>query len=109
MVLFLAGTVILILQHILSLLCQNQIAPLFIGLAGAFLGLFSMFFPPALTQILPWSYFGAFLPYRMEYDPATRIMSFYELPFPIGLFIGYAVFDIVFYLVCRSIFLKKEV
>ena len=108
-VLFLAGTVILILQHILSLLCQNQIAPLFIGLAGAFLGLFSMFFPPALTRLLPWSYFGAFLPYGMEYDPATRIISFYELPFPIGLFIGYAVFGIVFYLVCRGIFLKKEV
>lgn len=107
--LFLAGTVILILQHILSLLCKNQIAPLFIGLAGAFLGLFSMFFPPALTRVLPWSYFGAFLPYRMEYDPAARIMSFYELPFPLGLFIGYAVFGIGFYLVCRSIFLKKEV
>ena len=45
----------------------------------------------------------------MEYDSATRIISFYELPFPIGLFIGYAVFGIVFYLVCRSIFLKKEV
>lgn len=108
-VLFLTGTVILILQHILSLLCQNQIVPLFIGLAGAFLGLFSMFFPPALTRLLPWSYFGAFLPYGMEYDPATRIMSFYELPFPISLFIGYAVFGIVFYLVCRGIFLKKEV
>lgn len=105
----LVGAVVLTLQHILSLCSQNQILPLIVGLIGSFLGLFSLFFPPAFARLILWGYFGAFPAYGMNYDAAARLCSFYEVPFPTGLFILFTLFGILFYLVCRHIFLKKEV
>lgn len=105
----LVGAVVLTLQHLLSLCSQNQILPLIVGLIGSFLGLFSMFFPPAFARLVLWGYFGAFPAYGMNYDAAARLCSFYEVPFPTGLFLLFTLFGILFYLVCRHIFLKKEV
>lgn len=107
--LLLASIPVLCLQHILSLMVETQIAPLFFGLIGSFLGLFSMFFPPAVAHFVLWAYFGAFLPYGMDYDPSSRIISFYQVPFPWILFLTFFVFAVLFYAVCRKIFLNKEV
>lgn len=106
---FLAGSVVLTLQHILSLLSSNQIVPLLVGLAGSFLGLFSMFFPSNIACFVLWSYFGAFIPFGMNWDRATRIISFYSIPFPTGTFACFTLFGIAFYLLCRYIFMKREV
>lgn len=103
------GAVILTLQHILSLCSQNQILPLITGLFGSFLGLFSMFFPATFARLVLWGYFGAFPIYGMEYDAAARLCTYYEVPFSTGLFIRFTLFGIVFYFICRHIFLKKEV
>ena len=107
--LLLASVPVLCLQHLLSLMAENQIAPLFLGLVGSFLGLFSMFFSPAVAHFVLWAYFGAFLPYGMDYDPSSRIISFYQVPFPLPVFIVFLIFTILLYAVCRKIFLKKEV
>lgn len=106
---FIAGTVVLTLQHILSLCSGNQILPLVAGLAGSFLGLFSMFFPHEIARLILWGYFGAFVPYSMNYDEAARLLSFSPAAFPVGEFVGFCIFGIVFYLVCRSVFLRREV
>ncbi|MFQ7552341.1 MAG: ABC transporter permease [Blautia marasmi] len=58
----LVGLVLLTLQHFLSLMSNNQIIPLLAGLIGSFLGLFSMFFPPAAARFVLWGYFSAFTP-----------------------------------------------
>lgn len=105
----LVGAVILTLQHILSLCSQNQILPLIAGLLGSFLGLFSLFFPPAFARLVLWGYFGAFPIYGMDYDATARICSYYEVTFHTGLFILFTLFGILFYLICRHLFLKKEV
>lgn len=107
--LLLASVPVLCLQHLLSLMEVNQIAPLFLGLVGSFLGLFSMFFSPAVAHFVLWAYFGAFLPYGMDYDPSSRIISFYQVPFPLPVFIVFLIFTILLYVVCRKIFLSKEV
>lgn len=106
---FAAGAAVLILQHLLSLCQKNQILPLIVGLAGSFLGLFSMFFPHAVARLILWGYFGAFLPYSMNYDDVSRQMSFIFVPLPVGLFVGFLLFSVLFYLVCRCIFLRREV
>lgn len=105
----LVGAVVLTLQHILSLCSQNQILPLIAGLLGSFLGLFSMFFPASFARLVLWGYFGAFPTYGMDYNAVTRICSYYEVAFPTWLFILFTLFGILFYLICRYIFLKKEV
>lgn len=106
---FLVSLVILSLQHMLSLLSANQIVPLLVGLAGSFLGLFSLYFPTEVSRFVLWSYFGAFLPFGMNWDQATRITTFYPIPFPTKTLVGFVLFGILFYFVCRFIFLKKEV
>ena len=46
------------LQQGLSLRFTNQAAALVCGIAGSFLGILSMLFPPALTRCVPWGYYG---------------------------------------------------
>lgn len=104
----LTGSAVLTLQHILSLLSANQIIPLLTGLAGSFLGLFSQFFPPALARLVLWGYFGAFIPYNIDWDETAREIILIPSAFPTGLFAGFCIFTILFYLLCRHIFLRKE-
>ena len=55
------GAVILSIQHVLSLVSDNQILPLIVGIAGGFLGLFSMFFPAAVNRLVLWGVLRDFL------------------------------------------------
>ena len=107
--LLVSGASVLTLQHISSLLAKNQMFPLFLGLAGSFIGLFTLFFPNSIGRLILWSYFGQFLPYRMDYDPVTRVTVFSPLPFPVRVFVLFSLFTAVFYAACRQLFLKKEV
>jgi len=99
----------LCLQHILSLMVESQIAPLFVGLSGSFLGLFSCFFPHNISRLILWGYFAAFLPYGLDYDHESRISAFYPVEFPAVTFLLFTVFSLAFYIICRRIFLNKEV
>lgn len=105
----LAAFPVLCLQHVLSLMAENQIAPLFLGLAGSFLGLFSCFFSHRISRLILWGYFAAFLPYGLDYDSESRISTFYPVEFPTVTFILFTLFSLAFYVICRRIFLKKEV
>lgn len=107
--LVLAAFPVLCLQHVLSLMVESQIAPLFFGLAGSFLGLFSCFFSHNISRLILWGYFAAFLPYGLDYDRESRISTFYPVKFPAVTFILFTVFSLAFYAICRRIFLKKEV
>ena len=104
-----AGIAVLTLQHILSLLSANQIIPLLTGLAGSFLGLFSEFFPTALARLILWNYFGAFVPFGIAWDEAAQEVILTPVSFSAGLFAGFFIFTILLYLLCRTIFIKKEV
>lgn len=104
----LAGTVVLTLQHLLSLLSKNQIIPLLTGLLGAFVGLFSEFFPPVLARLVPWGYFSAFLPFSMEWDETASEIALIPRPFDKGLFAGFLGFGVLLYLLCRYIFVTRE-
>lgn len=107
--LLMVGTAVLTLQHVLSLMLENQIAPLFIGLTGSFVGLFCSFFPASATRFVLWSYFCSFIPHSMSYDPDSRITTYTPVSFPLVTFILFLIFTILFYIICRTIFLKKEV
>lgn len=108
-VVLVAGAVVLTVQHYLSLTSKNQIFPLLFGLIGSFMGMFSMFFPPAIANFVLWGYFGAFLPYFMEYDEAARLVNFYAVPFQTVKFALFTLCGILLYVICRSRFLKREV
>lgn len=106
---FAAGTAIYLLQQTLSLLCENQLAPLGVGLAGSFIGLFSLYFPTQVSRLILWSYFCQFTPLAMDWDRASREISFYPTAFPLGLFLEFLAVIIGMYALGKFLFLRKEI
>ncbi|MBD5462654.1 MAG: ABC transporter permease subunit [Lachnospiraceae bacterium] len=102
--------VLIILQQSLSLLSDNQLFPLFFGVGGTFVGLFSWFFPNLpIRYILPWGYYCVGVSVNVFYDEATRTSTYYPLSFPTEIFCGFLIFGVLIYLVGRDRFMKKEV
>lgn len=106
---FSVAAALLLLQEILSLFSRSQIFPLVVGLAGSFLGLFSMFFPAKIMRLVLWSYFAVFSTTGLNWDKTTRISTYYEIPFPVSTFLLFLVFCIAAFLLCRTLIQKKEV
>lgn len=97
------------LQQGLSLWFTNQVAALVCGIAGSFLGILSMLFPPALIRCVPWGYYGLLSLVGMDWNVTTRVTQFYwRLP-PVTditlLFLWMAVLLIV----GSILFVRKEV
>ncbi len=104
------GTVLIIIQQSLSLLSENQLFPLFVGVGGTFAGIFSGFFPQMpVKYLLPWGYYSAFLTVSLDYEEASRTVTYYPVPFALPLFTGFVVFGIIAYLFGKDRFMKKEV
>ncbi len=107
---FTVSLVLVILQQSLSLLSQNQLFPLFFGVGGTFIGLFSWFFPNLpIRYFLPWGYYCVGTTINQFYDEATRTSTFYTIPFPKEIFLGFIIFGILVYLIGKDQFMKKEV
>lgn len=103
------GAVIMGVQQILSLMCENQILPLLAGIAGAFLGLFSLFFPESVSRFVLWGYFGIFAvaePDWAKMGDSGAVLRYTDFPWT-G-FLMFAAAGIFIYLIERRIFLGKE-
>lgn len=108
---FLTATLLFILQMFFSLWLENQLYPLFIGLVGSFIGLFSMFFPAGSLPMYfcPWCYFTLGGCSIMVWDEATRTTSFVPVDFDVfGFCLLLAALFLSWYAV-RRYFLRKEV
>ena len=100
---------IFLLQLVLSLLIPNQMIGMIIGLAGAFVGLFSLFFPPSFQKFLIWAYYAVLYNTRMDWDAATRISDYYFCDVDLSGLLCLALYILAIYLVGRARFVKKEV
>lgn len=97
------------LQQGLSLRFANQAAALVCGIAGSFLGILSMLFPPALTRCIPWGYYGLMALVRIDWNETTRVTRFYwHWPLSTDLILLF-VWAAVFLIAGRALFVKKEV
>ena len=103
--------VLIILQQSLSLLSSNQLFPLFLGVGGTFVGLFSWFFPNLpIRYMLPWGYYCVGTSINMLYDEATRTTTYYPISFPAEIFCCVLIiFGTFSYLIGKRQFMKKEV
>ncbi len=108
---FIVSLVLYILQQSLSLVSGNQLFPLFLGVGGTFIGIFSAFFPSQafFFRLLPWCYYMIGCPINMYYESSTRETTYFEIPFPTGAFLGFLLFGIILYFLGKTIFMKKEV
>ena len=110
LVTFTVSAVILCIQQFLSLISENQLLPLGVGLAGCFLGLFSMFFPAPVARLVLWGYYALFSCVGMNWDSEiNKILGYYEIPFPTVSFLLFLAAGVLIYLICRTIIQKKEV
>lgn len=102
--------VLFLIQQSVSLLSGNQLFPLFLGVGGSFVGVFTWFFPQLpLRYILPWGYYCVVLTVNMSYDQATRDVTYYATPFPTGFFLGFLAFGILVYTVGKRLFMNREI
>lgn len=96
-------------QQVLSLLFVNQMIPLAVGVAGAFIGLFSLYFPQTVQKLFLWSYYGVLMFVGMDWDRAARITNFYLTPVDRSGFLFLAVLFFLIYGIGRTIFVRKEI
>lgn len=108
---FLTSLLILLLQFFLSLRLENQLYPLFAGLVGSFVGLFSMVLPldNLWHFLLPWTYFLIGASVTMGYNEVTQEISYPRVPFDARGFLLLLALSAAAFLAVRRAFLKKEV
>lgn len=107
------GSVLLGFQHLLSLMSDNQILPLCVGLAGSFLGLFSMFFSRTVNLFIVWGYFSIFSVVGINWsdvkDGADYLDHLEYQNLPAAGFLLFLAAGIVLYLIEKEIFKRKDV
>lgn len=105
---------IYIFQHSLAMLFKNQAVTFLAGMAGTFLGMFSMFLPnlPFLRRTLIWGYYGALqfvglFGWTNETRYANAYFEVMDIDWPS---FGLLVFvSVLLYFTGRTIFCRKEV
>lgn len=109
-VLFVVSLALFLMQQVLSMLITSQLMPLFIGLLGSLVGVFSAFFPMgSVANFLPWGYYMVGLTLSSWYDESARTMYLYESPFRWGWFSVFLIAAAALYIVGKHLFMKKEV
>ena len=107
---FMTSLILMLLQEILSLMMDNQLYPLFIGLIGTFVGLFSWFFPNLpLRYMIPWGYYCVGCTINNIWYEDTRVVEYFTISFSYAGFAVLIVFGVLLYIYGRNLFLKKEV
>ena len=97
------------LQQGLSMRFANQAAPLISGIFGSFMGLLSLLFPVWLIRCVPWGYYGLMSLVGMDWNETTRVTRFFwRLPQMTDVVL-LLVWALVFLVVGRILFVKKEV
>lgn len=107
------GAVLLSIQHLLSLISDNQILPLCVGLAGSFLGLFSMFFPRNVNLLIIWGYFSIFSVSGVDWSDMEEGADYFSYmqyrDFPVAGLMLFLAAGALFYVVGKQLFKRKEV
>lgn len=100
---------ILVFQQTLSLIFENQIISISIGLCGSFLGLFSLFLSNNLNKFILWAYYGVLLFVRMEWFPESKTIIYNYIPIDIvGVYTIVSLFFII-YFTGRILFTRKDI
>lgn len=107
----LTTVLLFVLQIFFSLAFENQLYPLFFGLLGSFVGLFTQLLPQssAIRYFLPWGYFAYGASSLMRYDEAAKTTYFIRIPFNTTGFTVLMAALLFSFLAVRSYFLRKDV
>lgn len=106
-----ASLAILLLQIVLSFRFENQILPLAAGLSGSFARLFSWFFPNGnpLKLMFLWAWYSRLCFIGQDWDKATRVSTFYDMPFPGAVLCLMLLMLAAGYAAGKQVFVRKEI
>jgi len=105
---FIMSMILLMLQLNLSLIWVNQMIAFMVAIAGAFLGLYSMFFSEEIARWILWGYYALLSPVRMNWDETTRIVDFYWTKLPIVNLLVVILGLVSLYIIGRVLFVRRE-
>lgn len=111
--LYTASTVVVTLAvativQALCLFAKSPFAPIIVGVAFAFAGLFGLYLPPAAAQFIPSSYYGLLATVSMSYDEASNMTTFAAQPWSIGHFAAMLALIAVAFALSARAFSRKE-
>lgn len=107
--LFAVHSMLFLIQQIVTVQCENQVAALALGLVGSFFGLFSAFFPESFQFAVPWAYYALLSTVGMNWEEDTRLITYYVLPPRVWLLVFVLGICVVLYAIGRFILKRKEV
>lgn len=102
------GMTLYLLQQSISLLLQNQLATLIVGLAGAFIGLTALFFSASMQKLVLWSYYGVLSTSSLDWNPETRVSVFSWQAYDWGNYIPLITAFVLLYLIGKTLYSRKE-
>lgn len=106
---FAVNVMLFFLWLMLSIRFDNQVPTLAAGMVGSLSGLFAAFMPPIVSYVMPWGYYIPLSAIRMDWNPETKIVRFYPVPYPIWLLVVTAAFAGLFGTMAWGALKHKEV
>ncbi len=106
---FLTSIFLYLLQEILTFLFENQLVALSTGLIGSFAGLFFLLFARRFQQFVIWTYYCLLQTVGMNWDAATKIISYTKQPLSLPHLFLICLFNILIYPMGKILFEKKEI
>ena len=94
---------IILVQQWISMMVENQLITMAIGMFGGFIGLFSMFFPSGVRYLFIWSYYMSLAPTSFGNNGLAERVPISVLPGIIAVILA-----IVLYFLGRRQFAKTE-
>ncbi len=99
---------LILLIQMLAVRYVNQFVPLVAGLIAGLLGLMSMFFSPWVMRFVPSAYYGLLSTVRMDWERATRIVTYYDVPFSVPDCLVLVAACVAVYVIGRKKFVASE-
>lgn len=106
---FAVNAMLFFLWLLLSIRFDNQVPTLAAGMVGSLSGLFSAFLPPMVSYFMPWGYYIPFGTIRMDWNPETKIVRYYAIPYPVWLLLLTMGLWLLFALLAWKALKRKEV
>lgn len=107
---YVVSLAVYLFQQVLSFFFENQILPLAAGLLGSFIGLFAWFFPGhPMRKMFLWGFYSQLCFVNYDWNEATKIITYYDVPFDTGAFVLLLVILVLGYFAGKLLFLRKEI
>ena len=104
------GLMLFLSEFFIMLIWNFPLPALFVGIVGAFLGLFSAFMPPIVSYFVPWGYFIPLSSYEVaKWDQATHTVTYGTRSFNWGLLAFTFVLAVLFFYASWCRVQKQEV